>query len=57
MNAQEHTVQMGAVGVGGLVGLGHFMHMIEPFLADISYVAAIVVACITIYQKWKSRQK
>jgi hypothetical protein len=54
MNAQEHTVQMGAVGVGGLVGLGHFMHMIEPFLADISYVAAIVVACITIYQKWKS---
>lgn len=47
----DHPTQVGAVGVGALVGIGHFMHMVEPFLADLSYLAAIIVAGITIYQK------
>jgi len=31
------------------------MHLIEPFLADASYLAAIIVAVITIVQKCRGK--
>lgn len=57
MNPSHHTVEVGAVGVGALVGVGQLLAFIEPFLADLSYLAAIVVAGITIYYKIKNRGK
>lgn len=47
----EHPTAVSAVSVGGLIGVAHFMHMIEPILADLSYLAAIIVAGVTVYCK------
>lgn len=47
--------EVAAVGVGGLAGLGKFLATIEPALADLSYLAAIIVAAVTIWQKFKSK--
>jgi hypothetical protein len=51
----DHPNQVAAVGVGALVGIGHFAHMIEPILADLSYLAAIVVAGLAVYQKIRKK--
>lgn len=53
--SSDHVEMTGAVSVGGLVGIAHFMHMLEPILADVSYVAAIVVAALTIWQKFRKK--
>jgi hypothetical protein len=53
---QQHTSEVGAVGVGALVGVGQLLAFIEPFLADLSYLAAIAVALVTIYFKVKNRK-
>lgn len=45
------ATEVGAVGVGGLAAIGHFAHLIEPLLADLSYLAAIIVGGLTIYYK------
>jgi len=57
MNPSQHTSEVAAVSVGGLLGLGKLLAMIEPFLADASYFAAIVVAVVTVYYKIKNRGK
>lgn len=57
MNPSHHTVEVGAVGVGALVGAGQLLAYIEPFLADLSYIAAIAVAAVTLYYKIKNRGK
>jgi len=49
--------EVAAVGVGGLAGIGTFLSTIEPILADISYIAAIVLAGVTLYFKFKDRNK
>lgn len=53
MNA--HHTDIAAVSVGGFAGLGSFIHAIEPLLADVSYLLAIIVAGVTIYYKIKNR--
>jgi hypothetical protein len=55
--SQQHTTEVAAVSVGGLLGLGKLLSMIEPFLADASYFAAIIVAIVTVYYKIKNRGK
>ena len=52
-----HTTEVGAVSVGALLGIGKFIAMVEPLLADLSYIAAIAVAVVTIYYKIKSHGK
>lgn len=46
----DHPVTVGAAGVGGFIGLAHFANIVEPILADLSYVAALVVAAVTIFK-------
>ncbi len=53
MNANHTDVT--AVSVGALAGVGKLLHDFEPFLADLSYIAAIVLAAITIYYKVKNK--
>jgi hypothetical protein len=57
MTTNQHT-ETGVAGMVGLLGLGHFAHTLadaEPWLASLSYIAAIVVAAVTIYYKFKTR--
>ena len=56
----EHQSETGVAGVVGLLGFGHFAHVLaeaEPWLASISYIAAIIVAGVTLYYKFKNRGK
>jgi hypothetical protein len=46
-----HQAEVAGVSVGALVGAGKFLSEIEPILASISYMAAILVAVVTIYYK------
>ncbi len=49
------THDVAAAGVVGLAGFGKFLATIEPALADISYLAAIIVAVVTLWQKFKRK--
>jgi hypothetical protein len=51
----SHHVEMTAVSVGALVGVGKFLHDIEPVLADLSYLLAVVTALVTIYYKIRNK--
>lgn len=51
----KHDMTNGAIGVGGLAALGHFADMIQPILADLSYLGAIVLGAWTLYHKWQHR--
>jgi len=51
----DHPGTVGAAGVGGLLGFAHLMHIVEPILADISYVVAIILAIVTLYQKFRPK--
>jgi hypothetical protein len=53
----KNALEVGAVSVGGLAAFGHFCSMVQPILADFSYMAAIIIACVTIYQKGKNKDK
>jgi hypothetical protein len=56
MNQNEpHSVT--AVGVGALAGAGSLLTHLEPILASLSYLAAIVVAVVTLYFKFRDRRK
>jgi hypothetical protein len=57
MNPTSHATDAAAVSVGGILAVGNLLAMIEPFLADISYIAAIIVAAVTVYYKIKNRGK
>ncbi len=46
-----HQAEVAGVSVGALVGVGKLLGDIEPILASLSYVAAILVAVVTIYYK------
>jgi hypothetical protein len=50
MNKHE-AMGVGAISTGGLAALGHFADMIQPILADMSYMAAIIVGVWTIISK------
>lgn len=52
----KHLLEIGAVSTGGLAALGHFCEMIQPILADLSYAAAIIVAAVTIWKKFRSKE-
>lgn len=52
-----HPVNVAAISVGALAGLGSFLSQIEPVLASLSYLAAIAVALVTIFFKIKDRNK
>jgi len=54
MNKHE-VMGVGAISTGGLAALGHFADMVQPILADISYLAAIIVGVWTIYHKIRNR--
>lgn len=49
-----HQAEVAGVSIGGLVGAGTLLSQIEPILADLSYLAAILVAGVTIYYKIKN---
>jgi hypothetical protein len=54
-----HTTDIGAVSVGGFLGFGSLVHRLAdaaPWLASLSYIAAIVVAAVTVYYKIKTRK-
>lgn len=55
MNATHHDIT--AVSVGALVGAGKLLSEVEPILASLSYIAAIVVALVTVFYKIKNRGK
>ncbi len=57
MNRNDSVSETGAIGVGGLAALGHFAHMVEPVLADLSYLAAIAVGALTVYYKLRHKGK
>jgi hypothetical protein len=57
MSPSHNIVEVGAVGVGALVGLGQLLALVQPFLADVSYAAAIIVAGVTVYYKIKNKGK
>jgi hypothetical protein len=44
-----------AVSVGGLIGIGKFIHDVEPLLADLSYLLAVIAAIVTIYYKIRNK--
>jgi len=46
-----HQAEVAGVSVGALVGVGKLIGDIEPILAGLSYIAAILVAIVTIYYK------
>jgi hypothetical protein len=49
----DHPNQVAAVAVGGFIGIAHFAHIVEPFLADLSYLGALIVTIVTLWQKWR----
>ena len=54
----EHHTETGVASVIGFLGLGHFANTLaaaEPWLASLSYIAALVVAVVTIYYKIRNR--
>ena len=53
MNANHSDVS--GVSIGAFIGAGPFLHMIEPALADLSYLLAAVAAVVTIYYKIKKK--
>jgi hypothetical protein len=55
MNVTHHN-DATALGVGALAGLGSLLEHYEPILGSISYLAAIVVALVTLYFKFKDRK-
>ena len=46
-----------AVGVGALASAGTLLANWEPVLASLSYIAAIILAGVTLYFKFKDRKK
>lgn len=55
-----HHVDIAAVSVGGLLAIGKLMQELgaaQPWLASVSYIAAILVAGVTIYYKIKNKGK
>jgi hypothetical protein len=46
-----HQAEVAGVSLGDLVGVGKLIGDIEPILAGLSYIAAILVAIVTIYYK------
>jgi hypothetical protein len=55
MNAAHHDAT--AVSVGAFIGMGSLLTHFEPILASLSYVAALVVAVVNLYFKFKDRNK
>jgi hypothetical protein len=58
--SNAHHSEMGAAGVLGFLGFGHFAKTLadaEPWLASLSYIAALIVACVTIFYKVRNRGK
>lgn len=56
MMSQSQVGGTTAVGVGALSGIGTLLTHYEPILASLSYVAAIIVAVVTLYFKFKDRK-
>ena len=46
-----HQAEVAGVSVGAFVGAGKLLSEIEPILASLSYIAAIIVAMVTVYYK------
>ena len=46
-----HQVEVAGVSVGALAGAGKLLSEMEPILASLSYIAAIIVALVTVYYK------
>lgn len=57
MTAHPSQGEAAAVMVGGFVGIGKLVEAVQPLLADLSYIAAIAVAIVTIYYKIKGPPK
>jgi hypothetical protein len=58
MTPTNHTSEIGVASVGGLIGAGSIVHHLadaSTWLASLSYIAAIIVAVVTIYYKIKNR--
>jgi hypothetical protein len=54
---EHNPSSLPAVGVGALAGAGGLLTHLEPILASLSYIAAIVVAFVTLYFKFRDRNK
>lgn len=54
---QHPPSNVAAVGVGALAGAGSLLTQWEPILASASYIAAIIVAIVTLYFKFRDRKK
>lgn len=49
-----HQAEVAGVSVGALAGAGKLLSGVEPILASLSYIAAILVALVTVYYKIKN---
>lgn len=52
MSIPQHA---GAVTVWSFAGIGTWLATVEPIVASLSYIAALIVAIITIYYKIRNK--